>query len=153
MEPAKKPFNGLKRRCSPTRRNPCNDILAAESKVRSYAIFILLIWLILKYSYFSSPRQDQTQDGKRDQHDASAVFDPATTLVTAFYPLGDKAKAPVEDYYKWMSSFFGEVQAPIVAYVPSDVVAHDIQTMRGNLSIIIKVKCDAVRRGRGELCG
>ena len=76
---------------------------------------------------------------RKQNKDASLSVGSTSTLVTAFYPLGDRAKASIEDYQKWMPPFFGQVQAPIVAYTPSGEWVAELTKTRNGLPMIIKV--------------
>lgn len=120
----------------------CTMVSLLKRRVHSGGISIHMADIQMSESYPSTEISYSTPEVALNPHDFKAVtapHQPTATLVTAFYPLGDKAKASPEDYRQWISAFFGQVQAPIVVYVPHGGVAQEIQKLRGNLSVIIKV--------------
>lgn len=63
------------------------------------------------------------------------------TLVTAYYPLLQGSKHSLDEYMAWASNFYNHTQTPIVAYLPPTNISGVIKTMRGDLPLLVKVKC------------
>ncbi len=113
--------------------------------VRALIIFVLVGMAVM---YIQSPQYIHIQrDGhftSTDQshflYEASASDTHPTTIVTAYYPLGNASKHTSAGYDAWMANFFPWVKAPILVFLPSGPIIERVKQMRGELPLTVKVR-------------
>lgn len=64
-----------------------------------------------------------------------------TTLVTAWFPLGDSSKHRREEYLGWMRNFLGSASAPVVVFTSPDA-RRDVEALRGALPLRVVLRDD-----------
>ena len=72
---------------------------------------------------------------------AQSACSSETTLVTAWFPLGDSSKHRREEYLGWMRNFLGSASAPVVVFTTPDA-RRDVEALRGALPLRVVLRDD-----------
>lgn len=123
---------------------PLHTHTGGASSAMSYITYIavLTMFTLMTLMHIQPPGTAIQQDGHFLYAEPSQPISEdayPTTIVTAYYPLGDAAKHTSADYDAWMSNFFPCVKAPMVVFLPAGPMVERVKTLRGKLPLTVKV--------------